>query len=156
VKAFAEAIRVAEGEGLNPVMLASHPSDDRAIVRVAMELGRLAFEYVDGYRDVEHAIGIIASARIVVSERLHGSILASAMGTPFVAMEYRPKVRDFINSIDAGDWCIRSDDPGGLASLMCRRLQHTAARRDHAAEMRGQLRSAADQLATSLGVNPSL
>ncbi|KAA3639408.1 MAG: glycosyltransferase [Armatimonadetes bacterium] len=155
VKAFAEAVRVAEEEGLRPVILASHPSDDRAIVRIAKELGDARFDYIDGYRDVEQAIEVIASARIVVSERLHGSILAAAMGTPFVAIEYQPKVRDFVKSIDATDWCVRTDDPGGLASLVRTRLHHGAVDHDHVSHLGMQLRSAANQLAGSLGVSPS-
>jgi len=153
VMALAEAIRVAESEGLKPVLMAAHPSDDRAIVRIAKELGDTAFDYVDGYGDVEHAIETIASARIVVSERLHGSIVASCMGTPFVAIEYQPKVRDFINSVGEADWCVRTDDLGDLASLMRSRLLHDMVERDRVSEIKMRLGSAVDQIAVCLGVS---
>lgn len=152
VRALAEAIRVAKSEGLKPVLIAAHPSDDRAIVRIAKELGDAAFDYVDGYGDVEHAIETIASARIVVSERLHGSIVASCMGTPFVAIEYRPKVRDFVNSIGEAEWCLRTDDLDDLASLMQSRLLHDIVERESVSEVKMSLRSAAEQIAASLGV----
>ena len=37
---------------------------------------------------------------VVVAERLHAMVLAAGAGTPFIALEYQPKCRDFTASVD--------------------------------------------------------
>jgi polysaccharide pyruvyl transferase WcaK-like protein len=57
---------------------------------------------------------------VVVGERLHACVLAAAAGRPFVAVEYRPKVRDFTESVAMDDYLIRSDElsAGRLVELV--------------------------------------
>jgi polysaccharide pyruvyl transferase WcaK-like protein len=55
---------------------------------------------------------------IVVSVKLHAAVLAAAAGVPFVAVEYRPKVRDFAESVGCGSQTFRSSELAG-ADLAC-------------------------------------
>jgi polysaccharide pyruvyl transferase WcaK-like protein len=45
-----------------------------------------------------------------VGMKLHATVLACCAGTPSIMMEYRPKCRDFMNSIGMDEWVIRTDD----------------------------------------------
>ena len=74
--------------------------------------------YVPGYADLEATLGWLASADLVIGERLHASILAAACATPFVALEYRPKIRDFAKSIAMESQVIRTDQLAGLTDLI--------------------------------------
>jgi len=47
---------------------------------------------------------------VVVAVKLHAAVLAAAAGVPFVAVEYRPKVRDFAESIGAVAQTFRSSE----------------------------------------------
>lgn len=46
---------------------------------------------------------------VVVAERLHAMVLAAGAGTPFIALEYQPKCRDFTASVDWERWSVRTD-----------------------------------------------
>lgn len=45
----------------------------------------------------------------LVSQRLHGAVLAAAAGVPVIALEYQPKCRDFMASIGQEDLSLRCD-----------------------------------------------
>jgi polysaccharide pyruvyl transferase WcaK-like protein len=83
-------------------------------------LGKTTVGYHAGYTDVPETFELIASSSIVVGERLHACVLAAAAGRPFVAVEYRPKVRDFSESVAMDDYVIRSDElqAGKLVELV--------------------------------------
>ena len=67
-------------------------------------------EYVAAHADHEAGLELLAKAGVVVAERLHAAVVAAAAGTPFVAIEYRPKIRDFARSVDQEDLVVRSDE----------------------------------------------
>jgi hypothetical protein len=46
---------------------------------------------------------------VVIAIKLHAAVLAAAAGVPFVAVEYRPKVRDFTESVGWSRFTFRSD-----------------------------------------------
>lgn len=52
---------------------------------------------------VTRMIECIDNCSAVLSERLHGGILAAARNRSFVQISYKPKVFDFLDSIGAGD-----------------------------------------------------
>ncbi|MFB6489478.1 polysaccharide pyruvyl transferase family protein [Xanthomonas perforans] len=51
----------------------------------------------------------LGNARLVIGTRLHTCVLAVAMGVPTIALEYRPKVRDFMASVQAEEFTYRVD-----------------------------------------------
>ena len=52
----------------------------------------------------------VSECTVVIAERLHAMVLAAAAGTPFVALEYQPKCRDFAASVDWERWTVRTDE----------------------------------------------
>ncbi|WP_210494636.1 polysaccharide pyruvyl transferase family protein [Patulibacter sp. SYSU D01012] len=93
--------------------------------------GRLVFVSMDPIDDtwnrrVAHALGIAAPvlrpsspdaflalarrSRVVLGTRLHANVLSAAAGTPTVSLEYRPKCRDFMESVGIAHLCHRVDE----------------------------------------------
>jgi polysaccharide pyruvyl transferase WcaK-like protein len=70
---------------------------------------------------------------LVITVKLHAAVLAAAAFVPFIAVEYRPKVLDFTESVNWGMWTIRSDKVHrelvvGLVKDLQRRLGDEAER----------------------------
>jgi GT2 family glycosyltransferase len=114
VEALAWATSSFLSEGRDVIMLASSPDDDGQILQISRRCDS-SFEFVQGYLDQTEAIETIASADVVIGERLHACVLAAAVDTPFVPIEYRPKLRDFAASVGVEDLVIRSDEVTGEA-----------------------------------------
>ncbi len=96
-------------EGREVHMLSCHPSDDRHILQIMRDAGFAEMPYCAGYEDIDASLALLASADLVVAERLHSAVLAAAVGTPFVGLEYRPKVADFARSVGMERFIIRTD-----------------------------------------------
>ncbi|WP_369140403.1 polysaccharide pyruvyl transferase family protein [Modestobacter versicolor] len=47
---------------------------------------------------------------VVVGEKLHALVLGARLGIPTLALEYRPKCRDFQLSVGRGDWVLRTSE----------------------------------------------
>lgn len=110
VEALGSAVASWRDEGREVVALAMSPDDDGQILQVSAHAGTTFLPFVQGYVDQKKALETIASADLVVGERLHACVLAAAVGTPFVALEYRPKLRDFAASVSAEHLVMRTDD----------------------------------------------
>ena len=98
---------------------------------------------------------LIASADVVIGERLHAVVLAAAMGTPFVAVEYRPKVRDFAASVGREDVVVRTDEIERLDEVvdlaLDRSAEHTGETAEAVDALRDRQRSAAELVRSTLG-----
>ena len=108
--ALAGLVESVRGAGREVAYLSCYPGDDRFIMNIMRRSGSIDAEYVAAYADHEAGIELLARAGVVVAERLHAAVVAAAGGTPFVAIEYRPKIRDFARSVDQDDLVIRSDE----------------------------------------------
>lgn len=113
-EAMVEAASAWVKQGRDVIFMSCHPSDDRPILEMRDRIDSPT-SYLAGYRDIELSLSEIARASVVVGERLHACVLAAAADRPFVAVEYRPKVRDFAASVGMEDRVMRSDEiKGGL------------------------------------------
>ena len=112
--ALIELIQGFETEGRHVTMLSCFPADDRHIMEMMRRAGRPDLPYLAGYADADAALRLMAGSGLVISERLHGAILAAACGTPFVGLEYQPKLRDFGASIGLERYIVRTDRLGDL------------------------------------------
>ena len=121
--ALAATAKRLNGAGHEIVMMSAFPEDDRWIIELMRSAGIPEAVYVPGYADLEDTMQWLGSAELVIGERLHASILAAACATPFVALEYRPKIRDFAKSIEAEDLVVRTDDLQELDATVSRALQ---------------------------------
>jgi polysaccharide pyruvyl transferase WcaK-like protein/GT2 family glycosyltransferase len=155
--ALADVVRTARAEGRDVVFLSCFPGDDRHIFEVMRSAGDAELPYVAGYDDVDDALDLVASADIVVAERLHAAVLAAACGVPFAAIEYRPKVRDFAASLEVADLVVRADAVGNgalaalVASVAGEAETHAGRLRDAVATRRGHLRATAARATELLG-----
>ena len=109
-EALARSVASLTSEGREVVMLSAFPQDDRFVIDIMRRSGHPDLEYVPGYADIDETMSLLASSDLVVGERLHAIILAAAAGTPFVGLEYRPKLRDFARSVGQSDAVIRTDE----------------------------------------------
>ena len=89
------------------------PPDEMACLELARAAGLSDHDVLRAPRtsaDYRRAVG---SAAVVVTVKLHAAVLAAAAGIPFVAVEYRPKVRDFAESLGWDHFCVRADRADG-------------------------------------------
>nr|MBO2500413.1 hypothetical protein [Acidimicrobiia bacterium] len=143
---LAKSVEQWLAEGRDVAFLSCNPDDDRPIFETMRAAGRPDLPYSAGYRDLDAALRLLAEADLVVGERLHAVVLAAAVGTPFVALEYRPKLADFAASVGADDVVVRTDQVSveriGAAAERARQLVPTVAQ--HVEEYRRRLRAAGE------------
>jgi polysaccharide pyruvyl transferase WcaK-like protein len=84
------------------------PKDLRYTRDIARQLGDQV-EVFDDYLDLDKLLGALRECTTFVGEKLHSVILASAVFVPSVALEYRPKCRDFQCSIGRERYTVRTD-----------------------------------------------
>jgi polysaccharide pyruvyl transferase WcaK-like protein len=89
---------------------------------------------VEAYAMSEEAMRTVGECTLMVGEKLHACALAALVGVPFVALEYRPKVRDFARSLGMGDWTICTAERND--ALLRHLVESLAARRG---EVRDQM-----------------
>lgn len=106
---FVGTIQRLLSEGREVVMMTAHPNDDRWAIEIMRKAGQSDMPYMAGYDSLPESLELIASSELVIGERLHAIVLAAAVGTPFVGVEYRPKLRDFARSVGREDALVRSD-----------------------------------------------
>lgn len=136
------------------VLMSAFPADDRWLIQLMQAAGLRDAIYVPGYDDLGETMRWLASAELVIGERLHASILAAACATPFVALEYRPKIRDFAKSIGAEDLVVRTDELERLDGAVSAALQSGDQLRSRLTtaveEIRDHQHSVADRLSGEL------
>jgi len=115
--ALANLTRRLIDQGRDVRFLSCFPADDRPIFEIMRAAGRPDLPYVAAYARPEAGVALLAESGVVVSERLHGAVVAAACGTPFVGLEYRPKIRDFAESVDMEQYVLPTNDLGGLHEL---------------------------------------
>jgi polysaccharide pyruvyl transferase WcaK-like protein len=76
---------------------------------LAHEAGLAGSEVVLAYQDAESFMRGVSRCRVFIGMKLHAVILAVAAGVASIAIEYRPKLADYMESIGALDSCVRID-----------------------------------------------
>jgi hypothetical protein len=141
-------------KGRRVAYLSCFPGDDRFIMDIMRRSESVDAEYVAAYADHEAGLELLARAGVVVAERLHAAVIAAAEGTPFVAIEYRPKLRDFARSVEQEDLVVRSDEVSAdrLAEMVSLATAGDHAKRLHVAvdTYRNRQRRVAGTLAAML------
>ncbi|CAN5863292.1 hypothetical protein BH23ACT5_BH23ACT5_02080 [soil metagenome] len=139
-------------DGRPVAFLSCNPVDDRPIFETMRALGRPDLTYLAGYRDLEAALTMLASAELVVAERLHAAVLAAAVGTPFVSLEYRPKLADFAASVGATGALVRADEvhPDQIERAARTAADITPIVNEHVATFRSRLRAATEVIRSAV------
>ncbi|MDJ0925531.1 MAG: glycosyltransferase [Acidimicrobiia bacterium] len=152
--AMATAVERLRGRGHEIVFMSAFPADDRWLIEIMRRAGAADSAYVPGYADLGATMRWLESAELVIGERLHASILAAACTTPFVALEYRPKIRDFARSIGMEEQVVRTDSVHDLDDLidqsLARATDITAELTQQVKTIRAHQRHVAKQLTAQL------
>jgi polysaccharide pyruvyl transferase WcaK-like protein len=100
----------------------------------------------------------VASCELIVGQRLHALVLAAAAGVPGIMLEYQPKCRDFMESIDSGERSFRTDHLTAgqlieaLDDLTASRVRAAATLDGAVAEHRRRLSFEVSRIASHLGI----
>jgi polysaccharide pyruvyl transferase WcaK-like protein len=105
--AVAGAARDHMQRGGSVRLLVMNDEDDAAARFVADAVGTAATTYRT--RTSEDFFTALDGCATLISQRLHGAVLAAAANVPVVALEYQPKCRDFMMSIEQDELCLRCD-----------------------------------------------
>ena len=126
VDAMAEVAVKRVRDGQEVVFIVVNPDDEKFAKAVAAALPKGSFRFERPQTSAAF-LATAAECALVVAERLHAGILAVSAEVPTVMLEYQPKVRDFMDSIDAGDLCVRVDrlSSGGVLDLAARAVADT-------------------------------
>lgn len=114
VDEYAALARKARELGWRITWFVVWPEDLEATRRAAEMSGtgeNMVCEYVDATRYMEH----VQSLTFFVGLKLHAVVFAICAGVPSLMVEYRPKCRDFMQSVDQDHATIRSDEFEGEA-----------------------------------------
>lgn len=151
ISAFAGLVRRLRDEGHDVWALSAFPGDDRHIIDMMRQAGEPNLPYLAAHDNPQPALDLLASADLVVAERLHGAVLAAAVATVPVMVEYRPKLRDFARSVGLEELVIRTDSIGGLdeivANVLARKDGLSAVMTQRVDEFRMAQERAADLIA---------
>lgn len=94
----------------NLIFAPVNPKDIPPNLRIANEIPSARFVDMCSLPDLQSYLDLLATAELVIGERLHANILSAAVGTPFISAEYKPKHTDFAMSINCENWNIRRDE----------------------------------------------
>lgn len=116
LRAFAEALDgISERYGSEVEFIPFRTTagdDDRAVcaaIMAQMQSRRVTLVEKDA-PTVEETLKRIARADLVIAMRLHGAVMATAMGIPTVAVSYMPKVADYMASLGQSGFCADVED----------------------------------------------
>jgi hypothetical protein len=152
--AVAEALRPMVKGGARLEFVSFEPTDDDWNRRIASALDVPLT--LHSPRDHQAFFSLTQRAKVILGTRLHCNILAAAAGSPNIALEYRPKCRDFMASVGAERSCHRVDaiDPeqlrANITEMAANWADHQAALVRAVAALRSRLRAELDDVGAAL------
>lgn len=126
---------------------------------------QLAAELGEGVDVARRGLGVpglvdeLARCQLVIAHKLHAAVLAATVEVPAIALEYRPKCRDFQESVGRGAYVMRTDQletdviRTWVRETADRRPEHAADLARHVATLREKLTTVAGRIATALSSN---
>jgi polysaccharide pyruvyl transferase WcaK-like protein len=112
---LATLARKLRARGVEVAIVPIWPPDETACRELARSAGLSDDDVSPPARTAGDYRAAIGKAAVVVAVKLHAAVLAAAAGIPFISVEYRPKVRDFADSLGWGRFCVRADQADGAA-----------------------------------------
>ena len=82
---------------------------DLKITKRAVELSNTSSEIYEIYDNHLEFLRLVRNLNYFVGMKLHATILATCAFVPSLMLEYRPKCRDYMRSIDQEDATVRTD-----------------------------------------------
>ena len=90
-------------------------ADDLEITKQMAHESGTPDDIIEVYTDPELYLKHVEHISVFVGMKLHATILAMCAYVPSIMLEYRPKCRDFMESVGQGDYTIRTDQYCGHA-----------------------------------------
>lgn len=115
--AVTSVVRTLLARGLRVEFIPMHDIDLAIGRRLQGELGAAGFSLWTRHRDAAATIARLREYDFVIAERLHAQVFSSGAGVPAVALEYRPKCRDYMASLGMERMCVRTDQVSPAALL---------------------------------------
>lgn len=97
-------------KSVEKVFLPFQPSDIPFHRDVASQIDNATWKDYTSVVDVDAALNEIASAEVVIGEKLHANVFAACCFTPFISLGYAPKNQDFAASVGMEKFNIRITD----------------------------------------------
>ncbi|GIJ77680.1 Polysaccharide pyruvyl transferase [Micromonospora phaseoli] len=118
VRTVVEYGHLMRKRGLQMVLISVWDRDDALTTSVANELGCPAI-LAPQLRTAAELRRLMKEIDVLVAQKLHAVVGAACVATPSIALEYRPKCRDFQESVGARRWTIRTSEvtSDGLAAM---------------------------------------
>lgn len=119
VTVMAEGVRRAQAavsEPFTPLVICTQPMDGETCQRLAAAIGG---KVLSNSKYLSHDIqAVMRRCQLMVGMRFHSLVLASSVGTPVMALNYAPKVRDYMRLLDCEEFGMElaSVTPGLLAA----------------------------------------
>lgn len=110
---LAEAIARLKADGWSFRFFCVWPCDLPILHQVIARAGLKDADIVEEYFSAERYIEEVSTCRVFVGMKLHAVILSVCAGVPALALEYRPKVRDYMASIGSESEILRFDQYNG-------------------------------------------
>ncbi|WP_410498585.1 polysaccharide pyruvyl transferase family protein [Chitinibacter sp. S2-10] len=100
-KSFVELLKYLKLQGHDTFIFPLEYEKDAPFCRdLARQAGLDERIVIEEPEDIESAFNLIKQSSLVISLRLHGSIIAAAFGVPFIPIIYHHKTAEFVSAID--------------------------------------------------------
>jgi len=103
---IAKTCRLLKKEGYHPVLIPFNKDD---LPHISIISRTTNTEVFGCWTDIQKVLNFIASCHLLIGERLHSLVFSAATYTPFISIEYRPKCRDFAETVGFGNYNLRTD-----------------------------------------------
>jgi len=103
---MAKVCKLLREKGFHPVLIPFW-EDDLPHIKMVSRVTNT--EIFNDWVDVQKTLDFIASCHVLIGEKLHSTVFSAAAQIPFISIEYRPKCRDFAETMGFEDYNIRTD-----------------------------------------------
>jgi len=119
-----EFVKVIIDKGWDVTFVPVWKSDVQYIEEATRQIGKCVSIFYN-YDSLEKTLNLLESFDVFIGEKLHSVVLAMCTYTPSLMLEYRPKCRDFMMSMDLKDFNVRTDEVSSEILInMLDRLYH--------------------------------
>ena len=98
--------KILKRSGYHPILIPFYRNNLHDIQRISEATNTRVFR---NWMNIQEVLDLIASCRVLIGEKLHSVIFSAATHTPFISLEYRPKCRDFAETLGFEKYIVKTD-----------------------------------------------
>lgn len=106
-KEIGRTCKILKKKGYYPILIPFWENNMNDIRKISRRVNVPIFR---DWRNVQQVLDLISSCHILIGEKLHSIVFSAATYTPFISIEYRPKCRDFAETMGLGQCIVRTDE----------------------------------------------